>query len=29
MVTARHSDRHTVYILKTAYLSPTQEPGEQ
>ncbi len=29
MVAARYSRQHTVYILKEAYLSPEQEPGEQ
>jgi hypothetical protein len=29
MVAARYSRKHTVYILKKAYLSPEQEPGEQ
>jgi hypothetical protein len=29
MVSARHSGRHTVYILKKTYLSPEQEAGEQ
>lgn len=29
MVIARHSDRHSVYILKKAYLFSEQQPGEQ